>query len=516
MNKSRVLFSAPSSGSGKTMICCGILQALFERGLKVASFKCGPDYIDPMFHEKVIGVSSANLDLFFLDEEKLRSSFLRNSGDADISVIEGVMGYYDGLSAASDEASSYRVAEALGAPVILIIDARAQSLSALAILKGFKEFRGNSNIQGVIFNRMSPKIYEALKAGVESSGVKPLGYVPKAEEMVIESRHLGLVTPNEISDMSERLHRLAELLEETLDIDEIVKIANSAPELDTVAGQELVPCFEEAMQKDVRAQKSKATSGDGFTHKLKASQEKEDGSEQKAPADFQVNPQIAKFSKGEKSAAARDVVITVAKDEAFCFIYKDNLRLLEAFGARLAFFSPLKDEKLPEGTQGILLPGGYPELYARRLSENFAMRKAVAEAVKGGMPCLAECGGFIYLHRELADMDGTYYPMCGVIDAAARKGDRLGRFGYITLKPLRDNEYLRVGESIKGHEFHYYESESCGEAFKAVKPDNARQWICIHAEGNLLAGFPHLFYESNPKLIERFVAKCAERGSLNG
>jgi cobyrinic acid a,c-diamide synthase len=465
MNKSRVLFSAPSSGSGKTMICCGILQALFERGLKVASFKCGPDYIDPMFHEKVIGVSSANLDLFFLDEKKLRSSFIRNSGDADISVIEGVMGYYDGLSAASDEASSYRVAEALDAPVILIIDARAQSLSALAILKGFKEFRSNSNIQGVIFNRMSPKIYEALKAEVENCGIKPLGYVPKAEDMVIESRHLGLVTPNEISDMSERLHRLAELLEETLDIDEIIKIAQAAPKLEAVSPT------------------GKAIQEQEFPQKPKRLQ---------------------------------DVKIAVAKDEAFCFIYKDNLRLLEAFGARLKFFSPLKDEKLPEGTQGILLPGGYPELYAKRLSENSAMRKAVADAVKGGMPCLAECGGFIYLHRELADMEGEYYPMCGVINAAARKGDRLGKFGYITLKPLRDNEYLRMGESIKGHEFHYYESESCGEAFKAIKPDNARQWTCIHAEGNLFAGLPHLFYESNPKLIERFVAKCAERGSLNG
>ena len=449
MSKGRILFSAPSSGSGKTMTVCGVLQALKERGLAVSSFKCGPDYIDPMFHEKVIGVRSANLDLFFSGEDKLKSLFARNAEGTDISVIEGVMGYYDGMAADSAESSSYHVAKVLECPAVLIVDARGQSLSALASLKGFLDFKKDSSIQGVIFNRMPEKIFNALKPGIESLGVKAIGYVPVAKDMVIESRHLGLVTPNEIHDMEGRLHKLAQLLEKTLDMDALIELANSAQAID---------------QK----------------------------------AEDRVFEQIP-------------VKVAIADDEAFCFWYKDNLALLKEMGAELVRFSPIHDRSIPEGVKGIIIPGGYPELYAKELAENVSMKESIKTAIEGGMPCLAECGGFMYLHKEMEDMNKTYYPMCGIIDGRTWRTDRLGRFGYITLNALSDSAFLKKGETVRSHEFHYFESDNCGEAMKAVKPGGSREWTCMHADGNLLAGYPHLYYESNTDLIRRFLEKCAER-----
>ncbi len=449
MSKGRILFSAPSSGSGKTMIVCGILQALHDRGISISSFKCGPDYIDPMFHEKVIGVRSANLDLFFTGEEHLRRIFARNAEGTEISVIEGVMGYYDGMAADSAEASSYHVSRVLECPSVLIVDARGQSLSALASLKGFLDFREGSNIKGVIFNRMPEKIFLALKDEIEKLGVKALGYVPVAKDMVIESRHLGLVTPGEIKDMSERLKSFAGLLEKTLDMDGIIALACSAPAM------------------DVSAEKREY---------------------EKIPAR-----------------------IALADDEAFCFMYKDNLAILREMGAELVSFSPIHDEKLPEGVQGLILYGGYPELYAKELSENLSMRESIRAAIEGGMPCLAECGGFMYLHEEMEDMNGVYYPMCGIIKARTWKTPRLGRFGYITLHAEEDSAFLKKGDTLKAHEFHYFESGDCGEALRAVKPGGSREWRAEHTKGNLLAGFPHLYYESDPMLVERFLRKCAER-----
>ena len=442
----RILFAAPGSGSGKTTITCGILQALKNRGKRVASFKCGPDYIDPMFQEQVIGVQSGNLDLFFSESETLCRLFLRNAKEAEISVIEGVMGYYDGLGAATDEASTYRVAETLKAPVVLIIDARGQSLSALATLQGFLQFRPDTRIRGVIFNRMSAHVYAALKGEVEALGVRPLGYLPKAEHLMIESRHLGLVTPGEITDLSEKLQELAKMLEETLDLDALIALADEAEPL-TDPPEPVWPALPKAR-------------------------------------------------------------IAFAKDEAFCFIYKDNLHLLEQLGAELLYFSPLHDEHLPEDAQGLILPGGYPELYAETLSRNVSMRASIAAAIQAGLPCLSECGGFLYLHRELEDMNGVSWPMAGVIDAKAWKTNRLGRFGYITLTGMNDGGLFPSGEQIKAHEFHYYESEDCGSDLHAVKPTGSRSWDCIHNTGNLFAGFPHLFYESNPHFIERYLRRC--------
>ncbi len=447
MNAPRIIFAAPASGSGKTTVTCGVLQALKNRGIPVCSFKCGPDYIDPMFQEKVIGVRSGTLDLFFSPADLLKRLFCRHAKNAELSVIEGVMGYYDGLATDSDEASTYAVAKALEAPVVLIINGRGQALSALATLEGFLRFRPDSRIRGVIFNQMSEAVFNALKPKIVEIGVLPIGCVPKVPDLVIESRHLGLVTPGEIADLSDKLQKLAQLLENTLDLDALIALSREVPEIE----------YEEA-------------------------------------------PLPAKLPRTN---------IAIAYDEAFCFLYKDNLALLEEYGASISYFSPIRDKALPDKTDGLILPGGYPELYAKELSENTAMREAVASAVLGGMPTLAECGGFLYLHRELEDMNGRFYPMAGVLPGKAYRTNRLGRFGYITLSPKEDSAFLEAGEEIRAHEYHYFESEDPGDGFLAVKPNGKRKWECMIASGNLLCGFPHLFYESNSKLIERFLRRSA-------
>ncbi len=359
------------------------------------------------------------------------------------------MGYYDGLGAATDAGSSYAVARALDAPVVLILDSRGQSLSALATLAGFLRFRPDSRILGVLFNRMSEGVYAALAPEVEKLGVRPLGFVPRCPELMIESRHLGLVTPGEIEDLGQKLDAMAALLEKTVDLNGLLALANEAPALSIPVAPPVVP----------------------------------------------MPP----------------TKIAVARDEAFCFLYRDNLDLLRDYGAEIAFFSPIHDVALPDGVRGLILPGGYPELYARGLSENEPMRRNVREAIEKGLPCLAECGGFLYLHRELEDMEGRFWPMAGVLDARAYRTQKLGRFGYITLNAIADTAFLPAGESIRGHEFHYYESECCGDALHAQKPMGSRGWDCGHAEGPLLMGFPHLYYPSNPQFIERFLRRCAEK-----
>ena len=241
MNSPRVLFAAPSSGSGKTTIVCGLLRALKNRGRAVRAFKCGPDFIDPLFHEKVVGVPSGTLDLFFSPEDQFKRLFCRRAAGAEVSLIEGVMGYYDGLGAATDQASSYAVAKALDAPVVLIVDSRGQSLSALATLTGFLRFRPDSRIRGVIFNRMSEGVFAALKPEVEHLGVRSLGYVPKVPELMIKSRHLGLVTPGEIADLGQKLDNLAALLEQSVDLNGLLTLASEAPALAAPAASPVPP-----------------------------------------------------------------------------------------------------------------------------------------------------------------------------------------------------------------------------------------------------------------------------------
>lgn len=459
MSYPRILIGAASSGSGKTMITCGILQALVNRGLKVASFKCGPDYIDPMFHAKVIGTRSKNLDTFFAGENDTRYLFAKEAEGMDISVMEGVMGYYDGVGGTTFQAGAYDLARVTQTPAILIVNTKGMSISVAAMIKGFAEFVPDSGIRGVILNQMSPMLYPRIKEQVEQyTGVKVLGYVPVIKDFVIESRHLGLVLPDEVEELNQKLNGLAKVLEDTLDMEGILELANSAPD-PVYVKPELPPVFSETVEN--------AESG------------------------------------------LRKPRIGVAMDEAFCFYYKDNLELLSELGAELVEFSPIHDSKLPEGINGLLLGGGYPELFAKELSENTGMLASVKAAVEGGMPCLAECGGFMYLHKRMEDMHNTMYDMVGVVDGEVNRTPRLKRFGYITITANEDTICGPAGTSFQAHEFHYFESTACGTGYHAQKPASSRGWECIQTAGNLMAGFPHLYYYSNPEAIAEFLKRCA-------
>lgn len=449
-----MLLAAGASGSGKTLITCGLLQALVNRGLKVASFKCGPDYIDPMFHSRVIGTRSRNLDTFFTDGDRTRYLLAKNASDCEIAVMEGVMGYYDGVGGITSRASAYDLASTTDTPVILIVNSRGMSVSLAAYVKGFLEYKKDSHICGVIFNQMSPMLYPRMKKLLEEElSVKVLGYVPKVEDCVIESRHLGLVLPEEIPELKSRLQKLSEVLEKTLDIDGILELAGGAPEL-------AAPEPEMLIQKDT-----------AFGYRTE-----------------------------EK------VRIGVADDEAFCFFYADNLNLLEQMGAELVRFSPIHDRELPEDLDGLLLSGGYPELNGEALEENQEMCTRIREVILDGMPCLAECGGFMYLHQEMEDMEGKQRRVCGVIPGRAYRTPKLNRFGYITLTEKQDTG---LGE-IPAHEFHYFDSTDCGADFHAAKPASKRGWDCIHDRGRLMAGFPHLYYYGNPRVPARFLKNALE------
>ncbi len=451
----RILLAAGASGSGKTLITCGLLQALKNRKIKVASFKCGPDYIDPMFHSQVIGAKSRNLDTFFAGESVVRYLLQRNMAGMDLAVMEGVMGYYDGVGGTTTRASAYDLARVTRTPVILIVNSRGMSVSLAAYLKGFLEYRADSQIRGVIFNQMSPMLYPRMKKLVEEElGIQVYGYVPRVEDCQIESRHLGLVMPDEVEDLQKKLRRLAQVLEESLSIDEILELADGAAELSREDLLRENPAFAFRLEQPVR--------------------------------------------------------VGVARDEAFCFFYEDNLQLLRDMGAELVEFSPLRDRKLPEGLDGLLLCGGYPELHAEALAGNHSLRREIRQALQSGLPCLAECGGFMYLHEEMEGMAGQSYPMAGFLSGRAYRTPRLNRFGYVNLQA----GHPVLGEDLgvlPAHEFHYFDSENCGEDFLARKPAGSRSWRCIHGDDRRILGFPHLYYYGCPQVAAAFLRQCEKK-----
>lgn len=446
----RFLLTAGASGSGKTLITCGILNALKNRGYRVASFKCGPDYIDPMFHTKVIGTKSRNLDTFFTDGKVTRYLLAKNSCDCDIAVMEGVMGYYDGIAGTSTRASAYELCCITDTPAVLIVSCRGMSLSILPYIYGFAAFKKDSHIKGVILNQISPMLYPRVKKEIEEQlGITVYGYVPQVKDCVIDSRHLGLVMPDEIDGFREKLDRFSEILENTIEIDRLLELAEGAPGLE--------------------------------------------------------EPESRK-----KSREQIKVRIGLAKDEAFCFMYEDNLELLRELGAELVPFSPLRDEDLPENLDGVLLYGGYPELFGREISENGKLQSSLRRKLAEGLPVMAECGGFMYLHDTFEDQEGNRWKGLGVISGNAFWTPKLSRFGYITVQTKEGTVFGQQIGSCPAHEFHYFDSENCGKDFHAQKPQSTRGWDCIHCTETMLAGFPHFYYYGNPKLAEAFLGKCRQ------
>jgi len=437
-----LMIAAMASGAGKTVTSCAILAALKKRGVRLSAFKCGPDYIDPMFHERVLGIPSRNLDLFLQGEDGARKTLSR--AEADFALIEGAMGYYDGLNN-TDAVSAYALARLTGTPVVLAVSPKGSGLTLAAQLRGLLDFRPESGITALILSACPEKRAASLALVLErETGLPVLGYLPPMEEARFESRHLGLMTAREIGDLEARLAALGEAAEYYIDVDRLLELGK----------------------------------------------------------DLDLQTRINRLPLKEKAKCR----IAVARDEAFCFTYADNLDALREAGAELCFFSPLHDAVLPDA-DGLYLPGGYPELHARALSENTAMRRSIAEAIGRGLPTVAECGGFLYLGQSLADAEGQGFPMCGVLPGHGFRTPRLQRFGYLTLRAAEDSLLFRAGEEIPAHEFHYWDSTINGVALCAAKADG-RTWRCGFVSPGLCAAFPHLHFGGALPLAERFVKAC--------
>lgn len=473
MKTPRVMIAAPGSGSGKTMITCGLL-ALLGRKCHPAAFKCGPDYIDPMFHRFVLGIPSRNLDTFFTGSDLTRSlmgkACMRTR--TDFVVIEGVMGYYDGLGGVSVQGSSYELSVQTKTPAVLVVNGRGMSLSMIALIRGFMDMYPDQMIRGVILNRVSKVVCERLTPLIEKQlGIAVIGYVPETEVIHFPSRHLGLMIPEEIVSLREQIQKFASLLEETLDIQKLKEIAEGAEPLEW--DEEPVTVYgSEAAESGQAAELSQAADAE----KLAGTQEK--------------------------------LRIGVAMDAAFCFYYEDNLDLLRELGAEIVYFSPLEDEYLPEKLSGLYMGGGYPELHGKQLSENETMKQSIRDAVAQGMPCLAECGAFMYLHEQMEDADGKYWPMVGLVPGSAVRKGHLVRFGYAVLTAEEQTILGPKSMQMPVHEFHYWDTTCEEGCFKAHKPLTERKWQCMYQKKQLLAGFPHFYFNANKEMAVHYMEAC--------
>ena len=436
------LLAAPRSGSGKTTMTCALLMALKRRGCAPCAFKSGPDYIDPMFHRAVLGVESRNLDLFFSAPETVRTLYAKGAAGHGAAVCEGAMGFYDGLGGVSDRASAWHLADTLDLPVLLVVEPKGQSLTLAAELKGLNSFRTPSHIAGILLNNCTARMHALLAPMLEEeTGLPVLGFLPKLPEAVIGSRHLGLYTAAEVENLQQKLALLADAAEEHIDWPRLLALC------------------------------------------------------EKEPPALPVQPE---------TPPAR-VRIAVAQDEAFCFTYAETLEAFRDAGAEVVFFSPLRDTALPENIGGLYLPGGYPELHARELSENTSLLREIKQKIESGLPTAAECGGFLYLGQSLTDAEGQSWPMAGVLPGEAKDAGRLVRFGYATLSADSDSLLFRAGESFPIHEFHHWDSTANGVALAAKKPVGGAEWRCGFVNEHFYAGFPHLYWAGTP-LPQRFAA----------
>lgn len=452
MNYPRIMIAAPKSGSGKTTVTCGILAAFKQQNINVCSFKCGPDYIDPMFHRNVLDIPAGNLDTFFTDDFTTKQLF-EQEFTGDMAVIEGVMGLYDGVGGVQMQGSSYDLARVLKAPIVLVVDARGAGRSVLAEIRGFLDYDNEALIKGVILNKTSKTFANILKPLIEDElGIRFLGYVENKPDIELSSRHLGLIIPEEVEDIRQKLNEQATLILEGVELDAVINIAQETPILS---------------QNDDMADDCKKES----------------------------------YQSSYNSAQTK-VRIAVARDKAFCFYYKENLELLERLGAELIYFSPIRDSHLPKDVSGLILGGGYPENYLKELSANKSLMEEIKNLLSKGMPVVAECGGFMYLTNEITDEHGDCYPMTGYIDASTRWTGKLVRFGYIEL-----NDGSR---KIRGHEFHYFDTDNNGEDCVAAKPSGKRSYYCMHHKGSQFIGFPHLYYPSCPDFAKEFI-----QGAMN-
>lgn len=445
----RFVLAGTGSGVGKTTFTIGIMRALMKRGLTVQGFKCGPDYIDPTYHTAVTRRSSRNIDSFMMTEDVVRTIVARNSIDSDVSIIEGVMGFYDGKSPLSNEGSAAHISEITDSPVILIVNAASMARSVAAIVKGFQQLDKNANIVGVIANQLGSKgHFEIIKTAIEHEcNIPVLGYLQKGAVPALPSRHLGLVPAIERGELDPYFDELAAAIEATVDLDLLLQVTKAA-ELEQTS-----KIFE-----------------------------------------IQENTQ--------------EIHLAVAKDAAFNFYYEENFELLKASGAKLHFFSPLENEPVPEQAQGLYIGGGFPEEFAEKLAQNEQAKNSIKQAIEKGIPTLAECGGFMYLTEEIFNRDGNGYKMLGVIPGSVRMQDKLAALGYREITGVEGNFLIGKQELAKGHEFHYsvYEGNHETPAYFIKGRFGAKQEGYSH--GNLVAGYTHFHFASNPQLVKNWLAAC--------
>ncbi|HST39822.1 MAG TPA: cobyrinate a,c-diamide synthase [Conexibacter sp.] len=449
----RLVIAGTSSGAGKTTVASGLIGALRERGLRVQGFKVGPDYIDPSYHALAAGRPGRNLDAFLSGTELIAPLFGHGAAGADIAIVEGVMGLFDGASGRGELASTAHVSKLLRAPVVLVVDGSAMARSAAAVVHGFRTFDPDVQVAGVIFNRVGSDVHaELLREAVEPLGLPVLGTLRRDERIAAPERHLGLVPVAEREPRTrDALAVLADAISRQTDLDALLALARSAPELP----------------------------GEAW------------------------DPRTAVARSG--GAGTPRVRIAIAQGPAFSFHYRENLELLEAAGAELAPFDPLHDETLPEGSDALVLAGGFPEVFGAELAANEPLRAAVTAHAAAGRPLLAECGGLLYLGSTL---DG--HEMCGVLPLRAAMGRRL-TLGYREATAATATPWLARGERVRGHEFHYTQVESDEEApapawtLSARGTERAEGFV----RGAVQASYLHVHWAAFPQLARGFVDAAA-------
>lgn len=460
MNFPRVMIAGVQSGAGKTTLTLGIIAALNRRGIKVQPYKVGPDYIDPGLHYHASGIKSHNLDSWMSDNQQIKSIFLKNSQDKDISVVEGVMGLFDGARAEHINGSSAHIALILDIPVILVVNVKGMGRSCLAIIKGFKEFEPGLKLSGVILNNAGSDYYKiVLKKCIEEElGVKVLGCLPKNTNITMPERHLGLLPAEENKELKNMLNQMADMVEAEIDLDGIIDIAQSAENSDM-------------------------------------------GLETAKDLDLGVDLGTDLKEK---------VTIGIARDEAFSFYYQDSLDYLQELGASLQFFSPLNDRTIPK-LDGLYLGGGFPEMFLDRLTNNTSMIASIKDAFTRGVPIFAECGGFMYLTKEIIDFEGKSWPGVGIVPACVRMTKRLKALGYVKATALNDSIIANKGDILKGHEFHYSEITGLKQedaAYSLVGGKGADFRTDGYVKDNLTASYVHFHLRSNAKAAAKFVNAC--------
>lgn len=456
-----LLIAGTRSGCGKTSVSLGIMAALARRGVDVRPFKAGPDFIDPLHHGAATGRVSHNLDGWMLQRDTVRRIFARHASGGDVAVVEGVMGLFDGASGRDEQGSSAELAKWLGLPVLLVADAASLARSVAALVGGYVRFDPALRFAGVVLNRVgSPRHEELLREALEAVPDLPLlGCLPRMPGLELPSRHLGLITPDATPETANAYTRLADWVEAHLDLDALLGGLSLSPISPVLSDPEL-------------------------------------------------------NVSGERPVRIR---LGVARDAAFCFCYAENLRLLEAAGAEIVFFSPLEDGGLPSGVDGLYLPGGYPELQAARLERNVSMRHAVRDFCASGRPVYAECGGFLYLLTGLTDSEGVERSMCGVYPGKAIMCERFRALGYREARFTQDTPLGRTGQRARGHEFHYSElvngmhGTEIMQAYvvsdRLGRGVDAGGWLA-GPQNNVLGSYLHLHFESNPLLAPAFVEYC--------